>query len=125
MIVDDIYQTPKVVRETRKRGLVDGPSMESERYRIGMARNRLPLERSFWSRVHQPDEGCWDWQGSKDKEGYGLFSYKGKSQQAHRVALELSLGRPLAPGMFALHKCDRAPCCRPDHLYEGVGTNGR
>lgn len=38
----------------------------------------------------------------------------------NRIVLEHALGRPLGPGMFALHHCDRSSCIREDHLYEGT-----
>jgi hypothetical protein len=41
-------------------------------------------------------------------------------QRVNRVALEQKLGRPLLPGMQALHTCDNPPCRNPEHLYEGT-----
>lgn len=31
---------------------------------------------SFTRRVKSLQNGCWEWQGSKDKRGYGMY-YKG------------------------------------------------
>lgn len=39
---------------------------------------------------------------------------------ANRVALERKLGRPIRPGYWALHRCDRPACINPEHLYEGT-----
>lgn len=68
--------------------------------------------------------GCIPWMGARRNEGHGMFrAVAGESMiGAHRYALERALGRPLLPGMQALHHCDNPPCCNPGHLYEG--TNG-
>jgi len=60
--------------------------------------------------------GCWDYQGGRDK-GYGRVRWNGRLQYVHRIALALTLGRPLTG--HALHRCDNPACFRPLHLYEG------
>lgn len=66
---------------------------------------------------------CWPWIGALNSDGYGVIRDEIGNQPvvlAHRKALEIALGRPLAPGMFALHRCDNARCVRPRHLREGL-----
>lgn len=67
---------------------------------------------------------CWEWMRSRTASGYGEFSAVSHGRRAHglahRLALELRLGRPLGPGMCALHRCDNPPCCNPAHLFEGT-----
>lgn len=88
---------------------------------------QTPEER-FAAKVLVTD-GCHLWTGatkgteSQRGEGYGAFYYDGKAGYAHRFALEQALGRPLKPGMQALHRCDTSLCVREDHLYEGTAKD--
>lgn len=64
------------------------------------------------------ETGCHEWIAAKNKNGYGLTAYKGKSIQAHRLAWTIKFGE-IPSGMFVCHKCDNPSCCNPDHLFIG------
>lgn len=72
-----------------------------------------------------PEEGaCWPWNGRRTKEGYGIIPvYRGAPIYVHRLMLEVTLGRHLAPGEQARHSCDNPPCFRPDHLLAGSAAD--
>jgi hypothetical protein len=74
----------------------------------------------------KPDEyGCHLWPGIRwkhpnDDRCWFVSIGKIKWLRVHRLALERKLGRPINPGLRALHHCDRNSCVNPEHLYEGT-----
>ena len=68
-------------------------------------------------------DACWPWLGATVGKGYGHLGVGPRMVKAHRIALELKLGRPLLPGMNSLHRCDNPPCCNPAHLFEGTNAD--
>lgn len=71
---------------------------------------------------------CWEWQGKRDRYGYGRFWMDGQWRSAHRIAyvclrvfVTLPSGksrRRMIPAQLpdADHRCVNSSCVRPSHL---------
>lgn len=72
----------------------------------------------FWSKAKK-SIGCWLWQASRNKEGYGSFWFRDRWCKAHRVAWELTFGKPAPANKEVCHTCDTPSCVNPLHLFLG------
>lgn len=97
-------------------------------YCVAMSRKGIPnrsvrsLQDRFEEKFVLPgeDDGCWEWQATKNARGYGMIrESRGRLMLcAHRVAFELYVGS-IPEGGIVRHKCDNPSCVNPDHLEMG------
>jgi hypothetical protein len=71
----------------------------------------------FWQKVDRSGgaDACWPWQRPLSRNGYGIFSIRGKHLPAHRFAYELLVG-PIPEGLEIDHLCRVRHCVNPAHL---------
>lgn len=84
-----------------------------------------PVLERFWSYVkicpHPPYclYCCWEWQGTMNSYGYGMFSIKHEPFMAHRVSWELHNNCSIPQGSLreiCQHLCHNPGCVNPWHL---------
>lgn len=78
----------------------------------------------FWSKVDKNGpQGCWDWIGYLNKDGYGKISFRENKKKilmsCHRISYTLEKGAILDDSLV-MHLCNRPSCVRPDHLALGT-----
>lgn len=62
------------------------------------------------------EQGCRLFRNSHSRKGYGTIRINQRNRAAHRVSMELHLGRPLHATEVVHHKCANKACITPGHL---------
>jgi len=75
---------------------------------------KSPIDR-FISKIIISPNNCWEWQGSKTKEGYGRFALDKIMIMAHRFSYEYHV-RYIPENLEIDHICKNKSCVNPSHL---------
>lgn len=101
---------------------------KTAKYCSKSCRYAATLAERFWSKVAiTNNDSCWEWMAFKSALGYGRFhvsrpdGIRSASHMvfAHRISYMLTHA-DFDDSLMVLHKCDNPPCCRPDHLFQGI-----
>lgn len=85
----------------------------------------IALKHIFDNIIVNPATGCWEWQGSKTRDGYGQLSKdpiarKFGAKGVHRLAkILIDDWVPASVGEQTRHVCHNRACCNPDHMLTG------
>lgn len=77
---------------------------------------RMSLRDRFLVRaITIPEHPCWEWDGHRDRDGYGKMNIGDRPEMAHRVSYRLFKGE-IPDGLTIDHLCRNRSCVNPDHL---------
>ncbi len=76
---------------------------------------------TIYSKGEIKENGCWEWLGFRDKNGYGKISYEHhhKMVPVHRLMYKLLKGE-IPIGLYVCHHCDNPSCFNINHLFLGT-----
>jgi hypothetical protein len=76
----------------------------------------------FWEKVEKnTSTGCWEWQASLSKAGYGQISCDHTIKYAHRLSAEWA-GMNI-DNKVVCHICDNPKCVNPEHFFIGLRSD--
>lgn len=96
-----------------------GLYIRSKKHRIEMSsklRKGKSIEECFLNKIKFSIK-CWEWNGCRITDGYGMIGIYGKLKLAHRFSYELFNGKIYRKNEIH-HLCENQVCVNPGHLQQ-------
>ena len=85
------------------------------RQRLSQTEKRTLALPRFWRKVRTRPNGCWEWVGYKNPQGYGQFGFDRKVVLVHRFSYETFVGI-IPSGKEPDHLCRNRSCVNYHHI---------
>lgn len=95
---------------------------------VGLKNASMPkpwdeMARHVFNNLKVAASGCWEWQLSKDTQGYGTVTiWRGKRVS---IVVFVMFNGLYTRGMYVCHKCNNEACANPEHLYLATPSQNR
>jgi len=81
------------------------------------------LRCSIEYRLAPQPNGCIEWTGCVDPDGYGILRWKRRDYRVHRAIYALRHGEIEGAHLFVCHTCDNPRCCNDAHHFLGQAAD--